>query len=59
MRSALSGDGSLPERVGDIEVMLKQYAQERGVTLKEAFDEAMRRVRELEERGDGRIAFSE
>jgi len=43
--------------------MLRRYARARGVSLKEAFDEAMRRVREFED-GDGdgdqtRIAFSE
>ena len=56
VRSALFA--SLPPRLQDIESMLRQYARAQGVTLTEAFDEAMRRVREFE--GDqGRMAFSE
>ena len=43
----------------EIEMMLTQYARERGITLKEAFEEAMRRVREWEERDPSPIAFSE
>ena len=58
VRSALSSDALPPVRVRDIETMLKQYARAQGVTVKEAFDEAMRLVREFED-DRGRIAFSE
>ena len=39
--------------------MLRQYARGEGVTLKEAFDEALRLVRKFEDQDQGRIAFSE
>jgi len=58
VRSALSSDASLPARVQDIERMLRQYAREQDVTFREAFDEAMRRVREVED-DQGGIEFSE
>jgi len=58
VRSALPSDASLPARVQDIERMLRQYAREQDVTFGEAFDEAMRRVRELED-DQGGIEFSE
>jgi len=38
--------------------MLRQYAREQDVTFREAFDEAMRRVREVED-DQGGIEFSE
>ena len=53
------GVGTLTSNVQDIEMMLTQYAREHGITLKDAFEEAMRRVREWEERNPGLIAFSE
>jgi hypothetical protein len=59
VRSALSGDALPPARLGDIETMLREYARGEGVTLKEAFDEALRLVRNFEDQDQGQVAFNE
>ena len=58
VQSALSGDALPPARLWDIETMLRQYARGEGVTLKEAFDEALRLVTEFHN-DQGQVAFSE
>jgi len=59
VRSALSSDALPPARLWDIETMLRQYARGEGVTLKEAFDEALRLVRKFENDAQGQVALSE
>ena len=59
VRSALSSDALPPARLWDIETMLRQYARAQGVTLKEAFDEALLLVRKFEDDAQGQGAFSE
>jgi hypothetical protein len=39
--------------------MLREYARGEGVTLKEAFDEALRLVRNFEDQDQGQVAFNE